>query len=234
MIWEGYTAWVFDLDNTLYPAECDLFAQIDVAMTRYVGRLLGIERDEALRVQKQYYLEHGTTLAGLMARHSADPHHFLQAVHDIDYSPIQPDPELRGLLSALTGRKFVFTNGSRGHAARVVARLGVEDVFDDLFAIEDMQFAPKPDPRAFERLVQKHKIEPARSMFFDDLPRNIAAAKAFGFTGVLVRSNKDWSHEPEGARPAGPGSPTGGADYVSYGLKAFFETESDPTAFPAA
>lgn len=216
-----FDAWVFDLDNTLYPAECDLFAQIDVAMTRYVSHLLGVEREEALKVQKQYYLEHGTTLAGLMARHSADPHHFLEAVHDIDYSPIQPDPELGALLSALPGRRFVLTNGSRGHAERVVARLGVDGLFQDLFAIEDMNFAPKPNPQAFRLLIERHAFDPADAIFFDDLPRNVAAAKALGFTSVLVQSDKDWSHEPEGARPAGLGGPVEGADHVCHGLKAF-------------
>jgi putative hydrolase of the HAD superfamily len=215
------TAWVFDLDNTLYPAECDLFAQIDRAMTAYVSHLLGLEREEALAVQKRYYLEHGTTLAGLIAQHAADPHAFLEAVHDIDYSPIAPDPELRGLLLGLPGRRFVFTNGSRKHAARVVERLGLEGVFDGLFAIEDAELAPKPMPEAFDRLCIRYAIDPAEAVFFDDLVRNIAAAKALGFTTVLVRSGKDWSREPHGARPAGPQDAPGAADHVSDGLKPF-------------
>jgi len=225
---DRFQAWVFDLDNTLYPAECDLFAQIDVAMTRYVSHLLGVEREEALRLQKLYYLEHGTTLAGLMARHSADPHHFLAAVHDIDYSPITPDPELCDLLRALPGRRFVFTNGSRGHAARVVARLGAEGLFDDLFAIEDMAFEPKPSPASFRRLLDRHGFAAEQAIFFDDLPRNVAAAKALGFATVLVVSDKDWSHEPAGARPAGPDAPIAGADHVSHGLKAFLRTLPRP------
>lgn len=220
MLPQGVSTWVFDLDNTLYPAECDLFAQIDVAMTRYVSQLLGVERDEALAVQKRYYLEHGTTLAGLMARHSADPHHFLEVVHDIDYSPVAPDPELAGLIAALPGRKLVFTNGSRGHAARVVARLGLEGLFEDLFAIEDCAFAPKPTPESFARLLARHGFAPETGALFDDLPRNVAAAKALGFTTILVRSEKDWSHEPEGARPAGPGTVSDGADQVADGLKS--------------
>lgn len=215
-----FQSWIFDLDNTLYPAECDLFAQIDRAMTAYVSRLLGIARDEALAVQKRYYLEHGTTLAGLMAQHAADPDAFLEAVHDIDYAPVRPDPELRGLLADLDGQKLIFTNGSRQHAARVVAAMELEGVFDGVFAIEDAALAPKPMPEAFDRLRRRFAIDPATAVFFDDLPRNTAAGKALGFTTVLVRSGKDWSREPEGARPAGPGDGPGVADLVCDGLKA--------------
>lgn len=215
-----FKSWIFDLDNTLYPAECDLFAQIDRAMTSYVSTLLGIARDEALAVQKRYYLEHGTTLAGLMAQHAADPDAFLEAVHAIDYSPIAPDPELRAMLLGLEGQRVIFTNGSRGHAARVVAAMGLEGVFDGVFAIEDAELAPKPMPEAFDRLCRRFAIEPSTAIFFDDLPRNTAAGKALGFTTVLVRSHKDWSREPEGARPAGPEDGAGTADLVCDGLKA--------------
>lgn len=216
----GFEAWIFDLDNTLYPAECDLFAQIDRAMTAYVASLLGLAHAEALAVQKRYYLEHGTTLAGLMAQHAADPAAFLEAVHDIDYAPIRPDPELRAMLLRLPGRRLIFTNGSRRHAARVLAAMELEGVFDGVFAIEDAELAPKPMPEAFDRLCRRFAIEPSTAVFFDDLPRNTAAGKALGFTTVLVRSAKDWSREPEGARPAGPADGQGAADYFCDGLKA--------------
>lgn len=75
------TDWVFDLDNTLYPAECDLFAEIDTRMTDFVARLTGLERTEARRLQKHYYAVYGTTLSGLMIEHGLDPADFLHYVH---------------------------------------------------------------------------------------------------------------------------------------------------------
>ena len=61
--------WVFDLDNTLYPASQNLFAQIDKRMTAFIGEALGVDKDEAYRLQKQFLGEYGTTLAGLMNKH---------------------------------------------------------------------------------------------------------------------------------------------------------------------
>ena len=91
------TGWVFDLDNTLYPAECDLFAQIDVRMSEYVARALSIDVEAARITQKQYLVEHGTTLNGLMTVNGLDPGPYLDYVHDIDLSPVAPDPELARL-----------------------------------------------------------------------------------------------------------------------------------------
>lgn len=80
--------WVFDLDNTLYAPSCNLFAQIDVKMRAFIAELLDIDGDEAYRLQKQYYRDHGTTLAGLMAIHGVEPERFLDFVHNIDVSVV--------------------------------------------------------------------------------------------------------------------------------------------------
>ena len=125
-------AWVFDLDNTLYPADCNLFAEIDTRMGDFIAERFGVSQEEAQRMRKTYYYEYGTTLAGLMRLHDVPPKAFLDYVHDIDLSVIAPAPDLRDALDALPGRKFVFTNGSRRHAESVIARLGLDGRFDDL------------------------------------------------------------------------------------------------------
>src|SRR5690606_32779405 len=104
--------WVFDLDNTLYPASSRLFDQVDSLIGQFVSELLGIPPEEARRVQKQYFREHGTTLAGLMARHNVDPDAYLELVHNLDLSPIEPSPALAAALRRLPGRKLIYTNGS--------------------------------------------------------------------------------------------------------------------------
>ena len=220
--------WVFDLDNTLYPAECDLFAEIDTRMTAFVSNLLSLEPVEARKVQKHYYATYGTTLAGLMKVHKADPHEFLHYVHEIDLSPLPDIPELRVALEALPGRKFVYTNGSRRHAERVVEKMGLTHVFDGSFGIEDAAFEPKPNKGSYDRFVDLHTVKPGRSVFFEDLARNLLPAKDMGFTTVLVHSEKDWSHEPIEARPTnlqdllGDDGPDH-IDYVTGDLAAFLD-----------
>jgi putative hydrolase of the HAD superfamily len=215
------TGWVFDLDNTLYPAECDLFAQIDVRMADYVARILGVDLETARAVQKRYLVEHGTTLNGLMTVNGVDPAPYLDYVHDIDLSPVAPDPELARLIGALPGKKIVFTNGSRGHAARVTDKLGLSGLFHHVFSIEDAAYIPKPRPESFTRLIAQCGVEPRRSVFFEDLARNLAPAADLGFTTVLVASAKDWSHEPPEARPAGPGEAPAFVHHVTSDLKDF-------------
>lgn len=208
--WAGQIEhWVFDLDNTLYPATSGLFAQIDVRMTAYVQNYLQIEAAQARALQKRYYEEFGATLAGMMARHGMEPHDFLENVHDVDYDPIKADARLAGLLAGLPGKKLVFTNGSRRHAHRVLDRLGIAANFEGVFAIEDSAFAPKPSALAFERLHARFGFAPRRAMFFDDLAKNIAAGKAFGMRTAWVRAGKD--------AQAGPPE----ADFTIDGLHAF-------------
>ena len=146
-------AWVFDLDNTLYPADCNLFAEIDTRMGDFIAERFGVSQEEAQRMRKTYYYEYGTTLAGLMRLHNVPPNAFLDYVHDIDLSVIAPAPDLRDALDALPGRKFVFTNGSRRHAESVIARLGIDGQFDDLYDIHASEFVPKPERAAYERFL---------------------------------------------------------------------------------
>ncbi len=93
-IFQGVEAWVFDLDNTLYPAHTNLFAQVDVRIRDFVAKLLDIDADTAMDVQKDYYRRYGTTLRGLMEEHGITPDGFLEYVHDIDHSVVAPDPAL--------------------------------------------------------------------------------------------------------------------------------------------
>lgn len=178
--------WVFDLDNTLYPHHSNLFSQIDVRMTSYVSDLLTLPRDEARKLQKELYLEYGTTLAGLMARHAIDSDDFLNKVHDIDYSWLAPDPALGEAIKALPGRKFIFTNGDRGHAERASRQLGILDHFDDIFDIVAAGLTPKPAPKTYDMFMALHDVVGEQAVMFEDLARNLVAPKALGMTTVLI------------------------------------------------
>ncbi|MEM9739734.1 MAG: pyrimidine 5'-nucleotidase [Pseudomonadota bacterium] len=207
--------WVFDLDNTLYPARCDLFAEIDARMTDFVARFLRTSPGEARALQKRYYAEHGTTLKGLMTLHGMEPADFLAHVHEVDLSPLPVSGDLRAAIAALPGRKLIYTNGSRRHAERVTAHMQIDDLFDGMFGIEDADYRPKPDPGSYDAFCMQHAVDPAGAVFFEDMERNLKPAHAMGFSTVLVRSNAQWTeNEPVGARPAGPGDDLG--DHIHY------------------
>ena len=185
--------WVFDLDNTLYPARCNLFAQVDVRITDFIARALGLDPVTARAKQKQYYLEHGTSLRGMMIHHGMDPADFLDYVHDIDVTPVPPSPLLAASLRALPGRKLVFTNGSVRHAENVLARLGVADQFDGIFDIVAADYVPKPDPAPYAVMARRFGVEPSRAAMVEDLHRNLGPAAAMGMTTVWVRTDSEFS-----------------------------------------
>jgi putative hydrolase of the HAD superfamily len=183
--------WVFDLDNTLYPPACDLFGRIDERMTAFIGAFLGVDAEEARRVQKEFYVEHGTTLAGLMAVHGLEPQRFLAFVHDIDVSAVAPDPALGRAIAALPGSKLVFTNGSVAHAENVIRQLGITGAFHGIHDIVTTDYAPKPRREAYERFIAASGIAPERAAMFEDIPRNLAVPHELGMKTVWVRPAGD-------------------------------------------
>jgi putative hydrolase of the HAD superfamily len=192
--------WIFDLDNSLYPASADLFALIDARMSAFIQRLLGCGAAEARAVQKGFFRDHGTTLAGLMANHGVAPRDFLDFVHDIDLARISADPRLVAALDRLPGCKFVFTNGDEAYARRVLDKLGLANAFDGLHDIHAMEYVPKPDPRAYAQMCARHRIAPERALMVEDMARNLAPAKALGMVTVWIDNGSEQaSHEADRA-----------------------------------
>jgi putative hydrolase of the HAD superfamily len=190
-------AWIFDLDNTLYPASAALFPLIDQRMTTFVGEQLGLPRDQAFALQKQWFLEHGTTLSGMMAQHGVDPHAFLDFVHDIDMSALSPDEKLAGAIALLPGRKLVFTNGDEPYARRVLGRLGLADTFEAIHDIHATAYQPKPHPAAYEGLCAAYAIDPKRALFAEDMARNLKPAKTLGMTTLWVDNGSEQGHDAD-------------------------------------
>lgn len=184
-------SWIFDLDNTLYPAHCDLFAQVSQRMGDFICQFLQVDRAEAHRIQKTYFHEYGTTMNGLMTRHAMSPQAFLDYVHEIDLAPLSPDAALDRALSGLKGAKYVFTNGSVRHAENVLGRIGIAHHFDDIFDIVAADYVPKPQPECYERFLARVAIAPDRAAMFEDIAHNLAQPHALGMVTVLVRSPED-------------------------------------------
>ncbi|MGB3177376.1 MAG: pyrimidine 5'-nucleotidase [Albidovulum sp.] len=180
------TTWVFDLDNTLYPPCMRLFDQIEIRMTAYVMTALGVPKAEADRLRSLYWRQYGTTLAGLMQEHGLDPHPYLIDVHDISFDQLTPDPALRAAITALPGRRIVYTNGSAPYAEQVIAARGLSGIFDAVYGVEHAGFRPKPERTAFETIFAQDGIRADRAAMFEDDPRNLAAPHQMGMRTVHV------------------------------------------------
>ncbi|UVO54702.1 pyrimidine 5'-nucleotidase [Sphingomonas sp. SUN039] len=190
-------AWIFDLDNTLYPASCDLFALIDERMTAYVGRLVGCDPVQARAIQKRYFRDHGTTLSGLMALHGTDPRHFLGDVHDIALDRVEHDARLVEAIARLPGRKLVFTNGDVDYAQRVLDRIGLGTSFEAIHDIHAMDYVPKPAPASYAAMCARWDIDPAAALFAEDMARNLKPAKALGMTTLWINNGSEQASDEE-------------------------------------
>jgi putative hydrolase of the HAD superfamily len=211
--------WVFDLDNTLYPHHLNLWQQVDERIRAFIADYLKVPPDAAFRIQKDYYKRYGTTMRGLMTEHGLDPDEYLDFVHRIDHSPLEPNPALGVALAKLPGRKLILTNGTRKHADAVMSRLAVREHFEDVFDIIAAELEPKPSAKTYERFLARHAVEAPRAAMFEDLARNLEAPHALGMTTVLVVPEgereivrEDWELE---------GREAGHVDYVTADLVGF-------------
>jgi putative hydrolase of the HAD superfamily len=213
--------WVFDLDNTLYPHHVNLWQQVDERIRDYIAGFLDIPREQAFRVQKDYYKRYGTSMRGLMTEHGMAPDDFLDFVHQIDHSPLEPNPALGRAIAKLRGRKLILTNGTRRHADAVLARLKLAHHFDDVFDIVAAELEPKPSPQTYARFLRRHDVDPARAAMFEDLARNLAVPHRLGMITVLVVPERtrevlreDWELE---------GRDAAHVDHVTDDLAGFIE-----------
>jgi putative hydrolase of the HAD superfamily len=185
MSFAGIRTWVFDLDNTLYPARA-LYDEIGERMTRYIERKTGLDTAGALEIRERYFHQYGATVVGLVRHHDTDARDFLLDVHEADHSVLEPDDELRALIAALPGRRIIFTNGGGGHAQRVLESLRLSTLFEGVFDIEDAQLTPKPQRRCYETLLERYGIDAAEAILVEDTLRNLEPAHDLGFTTALV------------------------------------------------
>ncbi len=188
--------WLFDLDNTLYPADCRLWEQVDKRINEMSARVLGLPHDQARVVQKEYLRKYGTTLRGLMVEHNVDRNAYLDYVHDLDLAPVLANPRLGAALDRLPGRKLVFTNGTLAHAQRILVKLGIEKRFEDVFDIHAANYLPKPEPVIYDELVKRHAIAPRAAILFEDIARNLKPAHELGMTTAWVKVDWAWLRGP--------------------------------------
>jgi putative hydrolase of the HAD superfamily len=187
--------WIFDLDNTLYPASCGLFPQVQQRMNEYICDRLAVSEEQAAELRRTYFREHGTTMNGLMKVNNIDPHDFLAFVHEVDLACVPPDPALVAALGQLNGRKIVHTNGSVRHAERLLDHLGLSPAFSGIIDIVAADFEPKPALTGYRLLLKRHSVRPNTALMLEDMARNLAPAAELGMTTAWLRNGVDWAME---------------------------------------
>jgi putative hydrolase of the HAD superfamily len=223
--------WVFDLDNTLYPHHLNLWQQVDDRIRNYIANFLGLTYDEAFRKQKDFYRRYGTTMRGMMAEHGMKPDDFLDYVHQIDHSPVEPNPALGAALEKLAGRKLILTNGTRAHADAIMMRLAVHHHFEDVFDIVAGELEPKPFPQTYDRFLARHGVDPAKAAMFEDLARNLEVPHALGMTTVLIVPDRTREVFREGWELEGRDATH--VDHVTDDLAGFLEAIAAQHQSPA-
>ena len=183
---------LLDLDGTVYQDLESVFGQVSKLMTKYISEKLNIDLKKAKELQTNYFYKYNTSLNGLMIHHDIPPKEFLKYVHDIDLSFMKKDLVLRGELENLNMRKLIFTNGSIDHANNVLKHLGIDDLFEDIFDITDAEYQPKPEPRAFDLMVKKFKLNPVDTIYVEDIAKNLSIGKKRGCTTVWLINNEEW------------------------------------------
>lgn len=188
---EQVETWIFDLDNTLYPPEADLFGQINRLMTGFIMREIGVAEEEANHLRRAYWAEYGTTLAGLVARHGISAEHFLHETHQLDLTPLRPDPRLRAAISGLPGRLLIHTNGPRAHADRVLAARGLDGVFEQIVALEDKGLVSKPQTAAYDAFARLTGVDPMGAAMIEDHADNLTEPHRRGTRTVWLDHGND-------------------------------------------
>ena len=185
--------WIFDLDNTIYPARTNLFLRVAVRITEFVANHYLVPHDEARVIQKDLFHRYGTTMRGMMTEEAICPDAYLSFVHDIDLSDMPLDHELDRMIGALPGRKHIFTNGTVPHAENVLAAFGVRHHFDQIFDIVAADYISKPEQHAFDQFMQKTNIDPTGAVMIEDMARNLQPAAALGMRTVWLDSDIEWA-----------------------------------------
>jgi putative hydrolase of the HAD superfamily len=178
--------WVFDLDNTLYPHHVNLWQQVDQRIGEFIGAYLKISAEEARIIQKDYYRRYGTSMRGMMTEHGVHADDYLAYVHQIDHSPLEPNPAMGAAIARLPGRKLILTNGSTGHAEAVLTRLGLAAHFEAVFDIIAADLEPKPAAQTYHKFLRDHDVDASKAAMFEDLARNLVVPHRLGMTTVLV------------------------------------------------
>jgi putative hydrolase of the HAD superfamily len=182
-------ALLFDLDNTLYPLEKNIFSLIDVRINRYMEEIVAIPTSQVDPLRRRYWQDYGATLQGLIRHYAVDAEEYLEYVHRFDIGQhLGPDLELQSTLEDIDQPCFIFTNGSRQHAEQVTKALGIRQYFAEIFDIRVANYQPKPNPQPYQQVLDRLGLPGKDCVMIEDSPANLKTAKDFDMTTILIGS----------------------------------------------
>ena len=193
MIYQNsFQNWIFDLDNTMYDINLGLFKKISNRITDFIMSKYSLDIDQAKKIQKEYYLKYGLTLRGLIFEKKLEPEEFLDYVHDVEHPELKKNDQLISKIRILEGKKIIFTNATSKHAKKILNILELEDDFDQIIDIKDLEYIPKPDKRSYKKLLEclnLNKKNLDKTIFFEDTVKNLIPAKELGITTVWMKNS---------------------------------------------
>lgn len=179
--------WLFDLDNTLYPVSTGLMDAISTRISLFIEQQLNLPPALAEEMRRTYYGRYGSSVVGILRHCQVDVDAFLNFVHDLPLERyLAPTPDLERVLASLPGRKYIFTNAPAIYARRVLSTLGIDSHFLAIFDIQFADFAGKPAPAVYEKVLTALDHPAGVCWFVEDSVINLLPAKALGCQTVWI------------------------------------------------
>jgi putative hydrolase of the HAD superfamily len=167
---------VFDLDGTLYTCK-KLGEQIEEAAVYLVATSRGLSMEQGRRVLHDARTLLADTpddlppLSRTCQELGLDLRDFIRALEEKVYPErfLKPDPNLGALLRFLQERYdlYIYTNNGFFLAGRILALLGVDDCFRQIYSLE-FAWRPKPDAEALQLLLADIGGLPESFLFVGD------------------------------------------------------------------
>jgi len=132
----------------------------------------GLPMDEAIAARQRQFPEH----AELIAR-------WKEGWPEMLRGEIAGTVAVLEELAARGRRLYALTNFSHETWPVARARFDFLGRFEDVVVSGEVGLV-KPDPRIYRLAIERCRLDPARTVFVDDLPANVAAARAEGLHGV--------------------------------------------------
>jgi putative hydrolase of the HAD superfamily len=88
-------------------------------------------------------------------------------------------------------KRYFHEHGTTLSGLMTANEIDPHEFLDFVHDIHALSYVPKPDPRAYQLLCERHEIDPARALFAEDMARNLKPAKALGMVTVWVDNGSE-------------------------------------------
>ena len=104
-------------------------------------------------------------------------------------SPFKEVPEVLKLLKEKNLKLAILSNGTPSLLNELVKNNNLENIFDDLFSIEEVKVY-KPDPKVYELPIKRYNLQAREITFLSANTWDVSGGGNFGYKSVWVNRNK--------------------------------------------